>query len=84
MDTYIDERGYPRFRDSGKLVHRWMAEKKIDRPLDPEEVVHHNDRNKLNWDPENLTVFTCQEEHEQEHREAGDFEIWGLETWNQV
>lgn len=46
--TYIDERGYIRFSDSGRLVHRWVAEKTLGRKLNPEEVVHHVDRNKLN------------------------------------
>jgi hypothetical protein len=76
MDTYIDERGYPRFSDSGKLVHRWMAEKDLGRRLEPEEVVHHHDRNKLNYDARNLTVFENQEEHEAEHEAAGDLEYW--------
>lgn len=26
-ETYIDESGYLRFSDSGKSVHRWMAQK---------------------------------------------------------
>jgi hypothetical protein len=72
--TYIDERGYLRFSDSGKLVHRWVAEKMLGRYLYPEEVVHHIDRNKLNNAPENLTVFPNQDEHEAEHDAAGDFD----------
>ena len=76
MDTYIDDRGYLRFLDSRRLVHRWMAEKKLGRKLEPEEVVHHNDRNKLNYDPRNLTVFASQEEHESEHESVGDFDYW--------
>lgn len=45
--TYIDENGYRRFSDSGKLVSRWVAEKKLGRELDDEEVVHHKNRDKL-------------------------------------
>lgn len=74
--TYIDERGYARFADSGKLVSRWMAEKTLGRNLYPEEVVHHNNRNKLDNSPQNLTVFANQEEHEAVHQAAGDFDDW--------
>ena len=76
MDIYIDDNGYPRFSNSGKLVHRWMAEKDLGRKLEPDEVVHHNDRNKLNYDRSNLTVFANQDEHEAEHEAAGDFDYW--------
>ena len=71
--TYIDERGYLRFSDSGKLVHRWVAEKQLGRKLETDEVVHHNNRNKLDNRPQNLTVFANQDEHQAEHEAAGDF-----------
>ena len=67
--TFIDEYGYRRFKDSGKLVHRWVAEKKIGRKLRREEVVHHIDKNKLNNSPENLHVCKNQFEHERIHFE---------------
>ena len=65
--TFIDENGYRRFIDSGKLVHRWVAEKKLGRPLRGGEIVHHIDHNKLNNSPENLHICKNQEEHEQIH-----------------
>ncbi len=71
--TYIDERGYRRFSDSGKLVHRWVAEKQLGRKLETEEVVHHNNRNKSDNRAQNLTVFANQDEHQAEHEAAGDF-----------
>jgi hypothetical protein len=67
-ETYIDANGYRRFRDSGKLVHRWVAEDKVGGDLWKGAVVHHKDRNKLNNDPDNLWVFKSQEEHDNTHR----------------
>ena len=37
--TYIDENGYARFKDSNKLVSRWVAERKLGRELRNGEVV---------------------------------------------
>ena len=68
--TYIDNNGYRRFRDSNKLVHRWVMEKKLGRKLKNREIVHHIDRNKLNNSPENLEVFSSQEEHEGHHNKT--------------
>lgn len=65
---YIDSRGYLRFRDTDKSVHRWAAEKKLGRKLHTYEIVHHKDGNKTNNHPLNLIVCT-QEEHERIHRE---------------
>ena len=66
--TYIDERGYRRYKDSKRLVHRVVAEKKLGRRLYAQEVVHHIDRNKLNNHPENLYVFANQEAHDRVHK----------------
>jgi hypothetical protein len=60
---FIDDRGYLRFADSGRLVHRWAAEKKIGRKLKEGEVVHHIDRNKLNNRSSNLFVCKNQNHH---------------------
>jgi hypothetical protein len=54
--TYIDNNGYLRFKDSNKLVHRWITEKNIGRPLHPDEIVHHRDGNKLNNSPNNEPI----------------------------
>ncbi len=65
--TYVDENGYRRFLNSNMLVHRWVAEKKLGRKLNEEEVVHHGNGNKLDNRPNNLEVFANQEEHDKEH-----------------
>ena len=61
--TYVSANGYRKFKDSGKYVHRWAEEKKLGRKLNPEEVVHHRDGDKLNNSPSNLKVFRSQREH---------------------
>jgi len=65
--TYKDNNGYLRFKDTNKLVHRWVAEKKIGRKLKQDEIVHHIDGNKLNNSSENLQVFSSQNEHQKLH-----------------
>lgn len=64
---YVDDEGYPRFKDTDMLVHRWVMSKKKGRRLNPEEVVHHNDGNKMNFHPSNLRLFQNQEAHEKHH-----------------
>jgi hypothetical protein len=48
--TFIDDRGYARFKDSGKLVHRWVASKKVGGDLYPGRVVHHREVGLWNYD----------------------------------
>ena len=54
--SYIDDRGYERLCNSGKLVHHLVAERKIGRKLKPWEVVNHRNRNKLDNRPINLYI----------------------------
>ena len=65
--TYEDDNGYLRFEDTGQLVHRAVAQKKLGRYLSYNEVVHHLDMNKKNNNPENLYVCRDQNEHERLH-----------------
>lgn len=67
-DEYTDERGYRRYKDSGRSVHREVAAKKLGRKLRKGEVVHHKDRNKTNNHPSNLWVFRDQAEHDRVHK----------------
>jgi hypothetical protein len=46
--------------------HRTVAEEKLGRPLRKGEIVHHEDDNKRNNDPDNLEVMT-QAEHMRLH-----------------
>jgi len=69
--TYIDQNGYRRFSSSNKLVHRYVVEKALGRKLNPEEVVHHKNRNKLDNSVSNLQVFPNQKEHNKVHEESG-------------
>ncbi len=78
--TYINKRGYKCFKDSHYLVHRWVMEKKINRKLKPNEVVHHIDGNKLNNKEENLRLFANQNEHDKHHREI--FKKYGF--WYEI
>ena len=65
--TYLDEHGYYRFKDSNKLVHRWVVEKHLGYPLPSGSVVHHRNKNKRDNRLKNLKVFSSQEEHQKVH-----------------
>ena len=56
--TYIGKKGYRRFANSKKPVHRTVARNKIGRPLRKKEVVHHKNENKLDNRRKNLKVMS--------------------------
>lgn len=63
---YKDSKGYPRFSDSDKLVHRWVAEKKVGGRIGEGRVVHHKDENKSNYSRSNLQVMD-KDDHSSHH-----------------
>ncbi len=65
--TYRDTQGYLRFKNSGKLVHRWAAEKKMGRKLARGEVVHHRNKIKTDNRKSNLEVLSSRLEHRAKH-----------------
>ena len=66
--VYTDKKGYKRYSNSGKSVHRHVAERKLGRKLNPREVVHHKNRDKQDNRRDNLWVFRNQKEHDKAHR----------------
>ncbi|UCH31250.1 MAG: HNH endonuclease [Candidatus Bathyarchaeota archaeon] len=56
--TYKDKKGYPRWKDSGKFVHRTVASNKVRGPIGKGRVVHHKDGNKSNFRKSNLTIMS--------------------------
>ena len=57
-NTYKDKKGYPRWSDSGRLVHRDVESNKIGGPIGKGRVVHHKDGDKSNFRKSNLTVMS--------------------------
>lgn len=49
-------------------VHRAVAARELGRPLARGEVVHHEDENKHNNEPDNLIVFASQALHAKHHK----------------
>ena len=63
---YIDRKGYPRYKDTGELVHRKVAAKKVGGPIYKGNVVHHKDGNKRNFRRDNIQVMS-RSEHSKLH-----------------
>jgi len=55
---YTDKKGYKRFSDSKKLVHREVAKKEVGGKIFSGHVVHHKDGNKGNFRKSNLQVMS--------------------------
>ena len=68
MVGFFKKKGYKFFSDSGKSVARHVASRKLGRPLEREERVHHINRNKLDNRRSNLWVFKSQKQHDTTHR----------------
>lgn len=84
----IDEKGYRlilkwdhphHHKHTGYVYqHRLVMEEMIGRYLDPKEVVHHRDGNKLNNAPGNLQLFSENSEH-LKHELTGKVPKWTTE-----
>lgn len=57
-DKYIDRNGYPRWKNTGILVHRIVAANLIGGKLFPGMIVHHIDGDKLNFRKNNLSIMS--------------------------
>ena len=66
--VYEDGKGYLRFRDSDKPVHRWVLEKFFGHKLSPGAVVHHKNRDKTDNRRENLWAWSNQKRHHTIHK----------------
>lgn len=75
--SFIDKDGYRQVYIDGKYrrEHRVIAEAMLDRPLKPQEDVHHIDGNKVNNVPENLQVVD--KSYHNELHEAEKEELYG-------
>ncbi len=72
---FKDKKGYKRFSDSKKLVHKWAAEKKVGGKIYPGRVVHHRDGDKSNFTPSNLQVMS-RSEHSKLHAKKKKRNFW--------
>jgi hypothetical protein len=57
VKLFTDKKGYKRFANSGKPVHRHVAERKVGGKIWKGHVVHHRDGNKRNNRRSNLSIM---------------------------
>ena len=63
--------GYPAIYTNEKCtvyLHRLVAEEVLNRKLKPEEVVHHEDGDRSNYDTENISIFKTISDHSGYHK----------------
>ena len=77
MVKFFKKKGYKHFANSGIPVHRYVAERKLGRPLKDGEVVHHINRDKTDNRRSNLWVFKSQKQHHTTHKkDKKKFGFW--------
>ena len=71
--TRIDPKGYERIYVNGKehLYHRYVFEESSASTLDPEEVIHHEDGDRLNNEISNLRWYRTRGDHRRYHAGSG-------------
>lgn len=62
-------------KDGYVYIHQLQAEKKLGRPLNDKECVHHIDENKYNNDIDNLIVFATVADHAGFHKGASIYQV---------
>lgn len=67
VDLYLPNHHRARKNSGNVHEHIIIAEKKLNRKLTKNEVVHHQDENKSNNSPENLFVFKSKSDHSRYH-----------------
>ncbi|MBT3985169.1 hypothetical protein HOD38_00155 [archaeon] len=89
MAYYIDDRGYPRDRYDGQLIHRKVAYRMYkrtphlhDRPF-RDYVIHHRNGRKKDFRESNLEILT-REEHRGRHGYWTDKDIWDVVKFGAV
>jgi len=58
---YYDRKGYPRWRNTNRLVHRTVVANEFGGKIPSGFVVHHKDENKSNFRKDNLVLMTRSE-----------------------
>ena len=73
---FYDKKGYPRWRNTHRLVHRTIMNKFFGGKIPQDIVVHHKDSNKKNFRFKNLQFMTRSEHARLHARKRRWHEFW--------
>ena len=83
---WIHRPEHPRSTRRGNILeHRWLMEQNIGRPLPPDSIVHHRNREKHDNRIENLLLMRSEDDHFAIHRalESGRLDlVAAYENWS--